>query len=219
MKELPMRSFLITLAIVVLAILGLKGCPQMKPAEKAETEATDGAKAEGDAKADMKEEAKEEKAEAKEEAAEDAVKSMLASVKEGGTEYKLLSFLSDDDAEIDEKKGNWFDFDGVNFKTGSAVPTKDSNAQLENVAKIAKLFPKATFKIGGYTDNTGDEKANVKLSQARADAILAKLKKLGVDAKQLTGAEGYGSQFAVADNATEEGRAKNRRMSIRVKSK
>jgi K(+)-stimulated pyrophosphate-energized sodium pump len=143
----------------------------------------------------------------------------LAKFKEGSTEYKLYSFLSDDEQAIDRKKGNWFDFDKVSFKTGSSEPTKTSQAQLKQVAEIIKQFPDAAFKIGGYTDNVGEEAANVKLSQARADAVLAALKTLGVSEKQLAGAEGYGSQFAIADNATEEGRAQNRRMSIRVKSK
>ena len=74
------------------------------------------------------------------------------------------------------------------------------------------------IKLGGYTDNTGDPQANLRLSQQRADAVMADLVKLGVDAGRMK-AEGYGQEHPVADNSTEEGRAKNRRIDIRVISK
>ena len=137
----------------------------------------------------------------------------------GSTEQKLAVFLNDATAAVDQEKGNWFDFDQVNFATGSATLSDTSMEQLNNVATVMKQFPQAVFKIGGYTDNVGNEEMNKKLSQDRATAVLEQLKKLGIPESQLAGAEGYGSQHAVADNSTEEGRAKNRRMSVRVKSK
>jgi outer membrane protein OmpA-like peptidoglycan-associated protein len=75
-----------------------------------------------------------------------------------------------------------------------------------------------TIKLGGYTDNTGDPEANLKLSQQRAETVMADLVKLGVDANRLK-AEGYGQEHSVADNSTEEGRAKNRRIDLSVTSK
>jgi OmpA-OmpF porin, OOP family len=74
------------------------------------------------------------------------------------------------------------------------------------------------LKIGGYTDNSGDATANVRLSQARADAVSHELVGMGVGAARLE-AEGYGSQHPVADNATEEGRARNRRVALRALTK
>ena len=86
------------------------------------------------------------------------------------------------------------------------------------MAEILKAYPNVTIKLGGYTDNTGDLQANLRLSQQRADAVMADLVKLGVDAGRMK-AEGYGQEHPVADNSTVEGRAKNRRIDIRVVSK
>ncbi|WP_447642497.1 MULTISPECIES: OmpA family protein [Chitinophagaceae] len=135
------------------------------------------------------------------------------------TEYKLYAFLNDSNAALDTMNGNWFDFTNVRFNTGSATITDSSYNQLKNLTAIIKFFPKAQFKIGGYTDNTGDSAANVKLSQNRADVVLGAIQKLGVSATQLTGAKGYGPEHPVGDNATAEGRAVNRRVSVNVKAK
>ncbi|PZP41398.1 MAG: hypothetical protein DI598_18280, partial [Pseudopedobacter saltans] len=77
-------------------------------------------------------------------------------VGEFSTEYKLYNFLSDTTATLDTVAGNWFDFTNVRFNTGSSVITDSSYNQLNNLVTIIKFFPKAQFKIGGYTDNTGD---------------------------------------------------------------
>jgi outer membrane protein OmpA-like peptidoglycan-associated protein len=91
---------------------------------------------------------------------------------------------------------------------------------VENIATILKAFPKASLKIGGYTDKTGDEPANVKLSQARAEAVVAALKTNGITKGQLDGAEGYGSQFAkVPAEATDEERRKDRRIAVSPRNK
>lgn len=140
-------------------------------------------------------------------------------VGQSSTEYKLYTFLADSTAALDTVNGNWFDFTNVRFNTGSATITDSSYNQLKNLSSIIKFFPKAQFKIGGYTDNTGDSAANVKLSQGRADAVLGAVQKLGVSAAQLTGAKGYGPEHPVGDNATPEGKAVNRRVSVNVKAK
>jgi outer membrane protein OmpA-like peptidoglycan-associated protein len=140
-------------------------------------------------------------------------------VGEHSTEAALYNFLTDPAQKIDTGKGNWFDFTNVRFKTGGVEISDESLAQLKNLVLIIKAFPAATFKLGGYTDNTGDAAANVALSQKRADAVLAWLKQSGVTETQLTGAKGYGPEFPVGDNATAEGRAMNRRVSVNVKSK
>jgi outer membrane protein OmpA-like peptidoglycan-associated protein len=89
---------------------------------------------------------------------------------------------------------------------------------LKNVAAIMKAFPKVNIKIGGYTDNKGSAESNMKLSADRAKNVMAELVKLGTEAPRME-AEGYGIGNPVASNDTEEGRAKNRRISISVRAK
>lgn len=136
----------------------------------------------------------------------------------GGIEDRLVTVLNNPSATVDEN--TWYDFDQVNFESGSAKLTPDSDQQLDNLAAILKAFPNAAIKIGGYTDKTGNEAANKRLSQQRAEAVVAALKQRGVKESQIVGAEGYGSQFAKADaNAPDEERRKDRRMAVSVRKK
>jgi outer membrane protein OmpA-like peptidoglycan-associated protein len=136
----------------------------------------------------------------------------------GGIEDQLVTFLKDPNAKAG--KNTWFDFDNLNFETGSAVITPESMTQLQNIADILKAFPNTSVKIGGYTDKTGDEPANMKLSQARANAVVAALKQDGVNTLQILGAEGYGSQFAtVPSTASDEERRTDRRIAVSPRKK
>jgi len=137
-------------------------------------------------------------------------------VPEFGVERKLIAFIEDKGKPVD--KTTWFSFDRLEFETGSATLKPSSAEQLKNISEIMKAFPKVKMKVGGYTDNVGNADANLKLSQKRAENTMQELVKLGVDARRLE-AEGYGEKYPVADNATEEGRQKNRRIDIRVTSK
>ncbi len=137
-------------------------------------------------------------------------------IPELGVENKLIAFIEDADRPVDDK--TWFTFDRLTFDTGTATLKPESQEQLKNIAEIMKAYPNVTIKLGGYTDNTGDPNANLTLSQQRADSVMAELVKLGVDAIRME-AEGYGQEHPVADNSTEEGRAKNRRIDLRVTSK
>jgi outer membrane protein OmpA-like peptidoglycan-associated protein len=139
-------------------------------------------------------------------------------VGELSTENKLYNFLNSSEP-VDTTNGNWFEFTNVRFLSGGAVIDSSSQAQINNIAAIIKAFPKATFKVGGYTDNSGNADKNVVLSQQRADAVAAAFKKLGVPASALTGAKGYGPEHPIGDNATADGRAMNRRVAVNVKSK
>ncbi|UCA59763.1 DUF937 domain-containing protein [Chryseobacterium rhizoplanae] len=138
----------------------------------------------------------------------------------GGMEDQMISFLKTDGyknaADDSALKDKWYDFDHVNFKMGSSTELEaGSQGQLDNLVAILKAFPDAKIKIGGYTDKTGNEASNVKLSQARADFIKAALAKAGVGA-QVLGAEGYGSKFAKVDaKASDAERAADRKMSVR----
>ena len=140
-------------------------------------------------------------------------------VGENSTENKLYKFLSNSGSVIDTVKGNWFEFTNVRFKTGSSVITDESMVQLKNMVAISKAYPTAQFKLGGYTDNTGSAAGNVALSQKRAEAVVSMLQKLGAAAASIAGAKGYGPEHPIADNATEEGRAQNRRVAVNVKAK
>ncbi|MEO5591140.1 MAG: OmpA family protein [Chitinophagaceae bacterium] len=137
----------------------------------------------------------------------------------GGIEDKLVTFLGTDYKKLSEDslKKVWFDFDNLNFETGSAKITVESQVQVNNIAAILKAFPAVKLKIGGYTDKVGDEAANKKLSDARAKSVQAALGKAGVG-KQIIGAEGYGSEYAVyAADAAESDRVKDRHVSVSVR--
>ncbi len=104
----------------------------------------------------------------------------------------------------------------IHFETGKATISKDSLGILAKAAEAIKKAPSGTrIEVGGHTDNTGKADANMKLSQDRADAVMAKLKELGVADGALT-AKGYGQDKPVADNGTAEGRARNRRIEFTV---
>lgn len=133
-----------------------------------------------------------------------------------GVENKLIVYLQDSSKPVD--KDTWFDFDRLLFDTGSASLQPVSDEQLNNIAAILKAYPKVKIKIGGYTDNTGDQAANLKLSQDRASNVMAELVKLGVGTDRME-SQGYGEDHPVADNSTDEGRQKNRRISLRVTEK
>jgi OOP family OmpA-OmpF porin len=106
---------------------------------------------------------------------------------------------------------------GVTFATGSAALTPTSRQLIDAAVAYLKVRPDAQVEVRGHTDSTGNEAANVKLSQARAEAVRAALIKGGLDAGHLV-ANGLGSSVPVADNAKAEGRAENRRVTLRIKN-
>lgn len=137
-------------------------------------------------------------------------------IPEFGIENNLITFIEDKNKAVD--KETWFNFDRIAFETGSAKLSTESLEQIKNLSEILKAYPNVNFKIGGYTDNTGDAKLNLKLSQDRAAAVKAAIEKEGVGAGRLD-AEGYGAEHPVASNETEEGRAQNRRIAVRISKK
>lgn len=139
-------------------------------------------------------------------------------VNKGGIEDQLIAFIQKGYENIgeDSLKKIWFDFDNINFNTGSAVLTPESQRQVDNLAAILKAYPALKLKIGGYTDKTGNESVNKKISSDRAIAVKTALEKAGVGT-QITGAEGYGSEFAkYAADAPEPDRVKDRRIAVRI---
>ncbi|RYD99826.1 MAG: DUF937 domain-containing protein [Sphingobacteriales bacterium] len=142
-------------------------------------------------------------------------------VGQNATEYKLYQFITDAGMQIDtvDKTKNWISFDRVYFETGKSVLTQASQNQIKNIALILKNYPNATIKIGGYTDNTGDAAINKKISDERAKVVGKELIKSGAAAKQVVESVGYGPEHPIAANDTEEGKAQNRRVDLKVASK
>jgi OOP family OmpA-OmpF porin len=103
---------------------------------------------------------------------------------------------------------------GVNFEFNKSRLTLDAQKVLDFVGQSLKENPTATVEVGGYTDDRGSAPYNQRLSLARARAVRAYLIQRGVAADQLTAA-GYGETRPVASNATEEGRAQNRRVELK----
>jgi outer membrane protein OmpA-like peptidoglycan-associated protein len=99
------------------------------------------------------------------------------------------------------------------FDVNKATLKQNTQVALAKLAGIVQVFPKINLRIEGYTDSTGSDELNMRLSKERAEAVLGFLKTQGVAAGRMTAA-GYGPKFPVADNATTEGRARNRRVEI-----
>ena len=108
-------------------------------------------------------------------------------------------------------KSGRLDIYGITFTTGQAAITPASNEVLNDVLAVLAANPDWRLRIEGHTDNVGDKAANLKLSNARAAAVAAWLTGKGVDAARLSTA-GLGDTQPIADNTTEDGRARNRRV-------
>ncbi len=104
----------------------------------------------------------------------------------------------------------------VRFKSGSSTIDPRFTGDLDNFAQFLTKYPDTKAEIEGHTDNTGGEKQNFAISQRRAQAVVnALVKNHKIDKKRLT-AKGFGPSQPVAENTTEEGRAKNRRVVAHV---
>ena len=99
----------------------------------------------------------------------------------------------------------------IQFNSGSTTISVDSYPLLEELADIVSSCDGVTVEIQGHTDSAGDEQANLRLSQRRAEAVLQYLADEGIDVARLN-ARGYGETEPRADNSTREGRAQNRRI-------
>ncbi|HYE34522.1 OmpA family protein [Methylocaldum sp.] len=133
-----------------------------------------------------------------------------------GVENKLLAFIEDKSKQV--SPNTWFSFDRVEFDTDASTLKPLSQQQLRNIAEIMKAYPQVTMRFSGYTDNTGNPERNLQLSRERANSAMNQVVALGIDSSRLA-AEGYGEQHPIADNATAEGRQRNRRVDINVSAK
>ena len=102
---------------------------------------------------------------------------------------------------------------GVQFATGAVTLNPGAREALARFAGIVGVYPSLSFKVEGHTDTTGSDETNRKLSLQRAMTVRDYLIGQGVDAASIK-VEGLGPLRPVADNATSEGRARNRRVEI-----
>jgi len=101
----------------------------------------------------------------------------------------------------------------IHFDTGKATIREESQPLVDQIVSLMKSNTDLKLSIEGHTDNVGDAMSNRALSENRAKAVLTALVKAGVASGRLT-AVGIGQERPVADNRTEEGRAKNRRVEL-----
>jgi outer membrane protein OmpA-like peptidoglycan-associated protein len=102
---------------------------------------------------------------------------------------------------------------GVQFAIGAATLNADAQVALARFAGIVGIYPAMRFRVEGHTDNTGSDETNRALSLARANSVRDYLVGQGVESDRIS-VVGLGPDRPVADNATREGRARNRRVEI-----
>lgn len=133
------------------------------------------------------------------------------------TEIRIRTYVdSIENAPKHLRKGERYVIENIHFEFNSALIKKESEATLDNVVKYLQIFPDINMEVDGHTDAIGSLSANQKLSLARAKAVVKYLTEHGIDASRLS-YKGYGEQMPVDTNATELGRAKNRRIEFIVR--
>ncbi|MDB5245723.1 MAG: OmpA/MotB domain protein [Segetibacter sp.] len=104
---------------------------------------------------------------------------------------------------------------GIYFETGKAIIKKTSNALLNEIVSIINEYPDYNLRLGGHTDAVGSDASNMRLSQARVDAVKAYLVSKGVSEDRLE-ATGFGETKPIASNKTAAGKARNRRVELEL---
>lgn len=101
----------------------------------------------------------------------------------------------------------------INFETGKSTIQSESLPVLEQMAQMLRDVKNLKVRIDGHTDNVGSPAANQKLSEQRAASLVKALIDKGIDKSRLS-SKGWGQSKPIADNATDDGKAKNRRVEI-----
>lgn len=147
------------------------------------------------------------------EALENRTGVLVVAVSPKARERKMVTVTSDEMAKALAATGNIALY-GIQFDTNKSSLKPVSVDTIAQIAKLLQAQPALKLDVVGHTDNVGDAAANLKLSQRRADAVVVSLvEDHGIDEARLT-ARGEGMGKPLADNATEEGRAKNRRVEL-----
>jgi outer membrane protein OmpA-like peptidoglycan-associated protein len=102
---------------------------------------------------------------------------------------------------------------GINFDTGKATLRPESESVLTELAALLQKQPEWYMLVAGHTDTVGTDAVNVPLSRQRAEAVINWLAARNISKDRLTAA-GFGAKKPLADNATEDGRGKNRRVDL-----
>lgn len=100
---------------------------------------------------------------------------------------------------------------GITFDVGKSIIKPESAGELNRIVQLMQENPSLRFSVEGHTDATGSAPTNQKLSEARAEAVVSRLVEMGIDRSRLI-SKGLGQNNPIADNASAEGRAKNRRV-------
>jgi OmpA-OmpF porin, OOP family len=101
----------------------------------------------------------------------------------------------------------------IHFATGRAEILPESRPIIDEIVSLLRKRPNLRIGVEGHTDNTGNPSANKTLSNARAKAVAEAISAAGINSNRLEPV-GYGQERPVADNRTEDGRAKNRRVEL-----
>jgi len=136
-------------------------------------------------------------------------KSLKFDFKEGNQNQELDIHLTKIEKETKETLDNIF------FDTGSAELRSESNIELKKLTEMLKRNPKLMVEISGHTDDVGNDKANLDLSNRRAGAVVEYLKSKGIASDRLV-AKGYGESQPKVKNDSEANRQLNRRIELKV---
>ena len=138
---------------------------------------------------------------------------LVVAVSPKARERKMVTVSSDEMAKALDADGS-ISLYGIQFDTNKSSLKPESVETIAQIAKLLQAKPALKLDVVGHTDDVGDAAANLKLSQRRADAVVTSLAEdHGIDEARLA-ARGEGLGKPVADNATEAGRAKNRRVEL-----
>jgi len=146
-----------------------------------------------------------------------AVEQNLNSFNKKGYEIHCHMVAMDAAAKVCQEKFNaLLGKEKIEFQSNKSIIKKKNNKLLVELSDIALLCPNVQIEIIGHTDSLGNDMKNSELSLSRAKAVVAKLFALGIPLERME-AEGKGELEPIADNASNEGRAKNRRIEFKVK--
>lgn len=141
--------------------------------------------------------------------------SNIVKVSTKGLNRSATLFVNLELAIEEAKVGQSIVLNNIYFEVGKATVNTAFSTDLDKLVQFLKDNTETKLEIQGHTDNTGSLKLNNKLSQARANSIVDYLVKQGIDGRRIS-AKGFGPSLPIADNSTTEGRAKNRRVVIKV---